>query len=55
MQRWGHSIKKCLCEKSLEEDMAIYSRTLAWIIQWMKEPGGLKSIELKESGMTEVT
>ena len=47
MPRWGCSIKKYLCEKSLEEDMAINSRILAWSILWTKEPGGLQSMELQ--------
>ena len=47
MPRWGCSIKKYLCEKSLEEDMAINSRILAWSISWTKEPGGLQSMELQ--------
>ena len=33
-------------EDTLEEEMAIYSRILAWKIQWTEEPGGLQSKEL---------
>ena len=28
----------------LEKKMATHSSTLAWTIQWMKEPGGLQSM-----------
>ena len=33
--------------------MATHSRTLAWKIPWMEEPGGLQSMGLLESGTTE--
>ena len=33
--------------------MATHSSTLAWKIPWMEEPGGLQSMELLESDMTE--
>ena len=33
-------------EDTLEEETAIYSRILAWKIQWTEEPGGLQSKEL---------
>ena len=33
--------------------MAAHSRTLAWRIPWTEEPGGLRSMGRKESGMTE--
>ena len=31
-------------EDPLEKAMATHSSTLAWIIPWMEEPGGLQSI-----------
>ena len=31
-------------EDLLEKEMATHSRTLAWKIQWMEEPGGLQSM-----------
>ena len=31
----------------LEEEMAKHSDSLAWIITWAEEPGGLQSIELQ--------
>ena len=33
-------------EDPLEEDMATYSRILAWRIPWTEEPGGLQSMGL---------
>ena len=32
-------------EDPLEEGMANHSRTLAWKIPWMEEPGGLQAME----------
>ena len=32
-------------EDPLEEEMAAYSRSLAWEIPWTEEPGGLQSME----------
>ena len=34
-------------EDLLEKEMATHSRTLAWKIQWMEEPGGLQSMGLQ--------
>ena len=31
-------------EDPLEEEMATYSRILAWRIPWAEEPGGLQSM-----------
>ena len=39
----------------LEEAMATCSSILAWRILWTQEPGGLQSVGLKTSDMTEVT
>ena len=36
-----------------EKAMAPHSRTLAWRIPWMKEPGRLQSMGSQESDMTE--
>ena len=33
--------------------MASHSSTLAWKIPWTEEPGGLQSLELLESDVTE--
>ena len=38
-----------------EEAMATWSSILAWRILWTQEPGGLQSVGLKTSDMTEVT
>ena len=35
--------------------MATHSSILAWRIPWTEEPGGLRSMGLKESDMTEAT
>jgi len=40
-------------EDLLEEEMATHSSILAWKIPWTEEPGGLQSLGLKESDMTE--
>ena len=37
-------------EDSLEKEMATNSRTLAWKIPWMKEPGRLQSVGLQRVG-----
>ena len=34
-------------EDLLEKEMATHSRTRAWKIQWMEEPGGLQSMGLQ--------
>ena len=42
-------------EDPLEGDMATYSNIFAWRTAWTEEPGGLQSIGLQESDMTEAT
>ena len=37
-------------EDPLEKEMATDSRTLAWKISWMEEPGRLQSIGLRKVG-----
>ena len=39
--------------RPLEEGMATHFSILAWRIPWADEPGGLQSIEVKESDTTE--
>ena len=39
----------------LEEGMATHSSIPAWIVPWTEEPGGLQSMDHKESNITEVT
>ena len=34
----------------MEKAMATHSRTLAWKIPWMEEPGGLQSMESRRVG-----
>ena len=40
-------------EDPLEKEMATHSDILAWRIPWTEEPGGLQSVGLQESDMTE--
>ena len=40
-------------EDLLEEEMETHSSILAWKIPWTEEPGGLQSLGLQESDMTE--
>ena len=40
-------------EDPLEKGMAAHSSILAWRIPWTEEPGGLQSLGLQESEMTE--
>ena len=34
--------------------MALHSSILAWKVPWMEEPGGLQSMDHKESDMTKL-
>ena len=40
-------------EDPLEKEMATHLSILDWRIPWTEEPGGLHSMDCKESGMTE--
>ena len=40
-------------EDAQEKEMATHSTILAWEIPWTEEPGGLQSMRLQESDMTE--
>ena len=42
-------------EDPLKGDTATYSNIFAWRTAWTEEPGGLQSIRLQESDMTEAT
>ena len=42
-------------EDPLEEGMATHSSILAWEIPWTEEPGGVQSIDNKESDTTKLT
>ena len=37
-------------EDPLEQEMAIYSSTIAWKIPWTEEPGGLQSMGSQRVG-----
>ena len=41
--------------RSLEEEMATHSNTLAWIIPWTEEPDGQQSVESQRVGHDLVT
>ena len=40
-------------EDALEKEMETHSSILAWKIPWTEEPGGLQSMGLQESDVTE--
>ena len=40
-------VPSLIWEDSLEKEMAIHSRILAWRIPWTEEPGGLQSLGLQ--------
>ena len=46
---WVRSLNQDDC---LEKEMASHSSILAWKIPWTEEPGGLQSMDLRESDMT---
>ena len=46
-ETWGRSLVQ---EDPLEKEMATHSRTLAWKIPWMEEPGRLQSMGLQRVG-----
>ena len=48
----GRSLKQ---EDTLEKEMVTHSSILALKIPWTEEPGGLQSMDHKESDMTEHT
>ena len=43
----GTWVQSLVWEDPLEKEMATHSRTLAWNIPWMEEPGRLQSIGSK--------
>ena len=49
-ETWVQSLSQ---EDPLEKEMANHSSILAWRIPWIKEPGGLQSMDHKESDTTE--
>ena len=46
---WVRSLNQDDC---LEKEMTSHSSILAWKIPWTEEPGGLQSMDLRESDMT---
>ena len=40
-------------EDPLEEGMTMHSSILAWAVLWAEEPGGLQSMQLQKSDMSE--
>ena len=51
-EMWVRSLGQ---EDPLEGDMATYSNIFAWRTPWTEKPGGLQSMGLQESDMTEAT
>ena len=51
-ETWVRSLGR---DDLLEKEMATYSSILAWEIPWTEEPGGLQSMGLQKSDMTEHT
>ena len=49
-ETWVRSLGQ---EDPLEKGMATHSSILAWRISWTEEPGGLQSVVLQESDMSE--
>ena len=50
---WETQVQSLAYEDPLEEGMAIHYSSLAWIILWTEEPGGLSPWGSKESDTTE--
>jgi len=50
---WETQVRFLGQEDPLEEEMATHSSILAWRILWTEEPGGLQSMDHKESDMIE--
>ena len=46
-ETWVRSLGR---EDSLEKEMAIHSRTIAWKIPWTEEPGSLQSMGSQRVG-----
>ena len=49
----GETWIRSLCQDSLEKKMATHPSILAWRIPWTEELGGLQSLGLQESDVTE--
>ena len=47
---WETRVRSLGLEDPLEKEMATYSRTLAWKIPWMEDPGRLQTIGLQRVG-----
>ena len=49
----GGMVQSLRWEDPLEKETATHSSILAWRIPWTEEPGGLQSMGLEESDVTE--
>ena len=47
---WETRVQSLGQEDPLEKGMATHSRTFAWSIPWLEEPGGLQSIVSQSVG-----
>ena len=52
---WETQVPSLGWEDPLEKEMTPHSRTLAWKIPWMEEPGGLQSMGLQRVGLDRAT
>ena len=48
---WETRVPSLGWEDPLEKEMTPHSRTLAWKIPWMEEPGGLQSMGPRRVGL----
>ena len=47
---WETQVPSLGWEDPLEKEMAIHSKTIAWKIPWIEEPGGLQSMGSQRVG-----
>ena len=52
---WETQVRSLGWEGALEKEMATHSRTLAWKIPWMEEPGKLQSMGSQRVGHNSAT
>ena len=52
-EMWETWVQSLVWEDPLEKGIATHSSILAWRIPWTEESGGVQSMGLKESNVTE--
>ena len=50
---WENWVRSLGWEDPLEKEIAAHSSTLAWIIPWTEEPGGLQSMGSQRVGLSD--